>query len=147
MDTLENIDPDDIEFLLKDVEKSFGFRFDQTSLKNVSTFGELCDVITGKLEGRDTNDCTTQQAFYKLRSALCEELLIDSNSIIPGTELLKLFPAPGRRQKIRAFHDRLGFNVIILGVRPWLRWSLFLGIILSLAALFFYWPLALCGLL
>ena len=67
---LKNIDPEDVGDVLKKVEKSFGFKFGDTELKDVKTFGELCDIITYKVQGDSTNDCTTQQAFYKLKTAI-----------------------------------------------------------------------------
>lgn len=48
---LKNIDPEDVGDVLRKVEKSFGFKFGDTELKDVKTFGELCDIITNKVRG------------------------------------------------------------------------------------------------
>src|SRR5215470_10735125 len=52
---LKNVDSGDIEDVLKKVEKSFDFQFGETELKNVKTFGELCDIITTKVQGVNIN--------------------------------------------------------------------------------------------
>lgn len=100
LDTYElcNIDPEDISDVLVKVEKSFGFKFGDTELKDTKTFGELCDIITSKVQGVNSNDCTTQQAFYKLRNAIADTLQIDKTGITPDTDLQKLFPKNIRRQ-------------------------------------------------
>ena len=61
---LRDIDSEDIEDLLLRVEKSFGIKFAEKELFHVSTFGELCDHITNKMELENSEDCTSQQAFY-----------------------------------------------------------------------------------
>jgi hypothetical protein len=46
LDTYElfNVDPDEISDVLVKIQKSFGFQFGDTELKDVKTFGELCDI-------------------------------------------------------------------------------------------------------
>lgn len=82
-----NVDPDDISDVLIKIEKSFGFRFGDTELKDVKTFGELCDIITSKVPGENSSDCTTQQAFYKVRNAIADVLLLDKASLTPDSDL------------------------------------------------------------
>ena len=41
---LKSIDPEDIGDLLLAVEKPFEFQFADGDLKDVKTFGELCDI-------------------------------------------------------------------------------------------------------
>jgi len=143
---LKNIDPDDISDVLVKVEKSFGFKFGDTELKDVKTFGELCDIITAKVQGDNVNDCTTQQGFYKLRSAIAATQLIDKNFITPVTNLQQLFPRHNRRQKIKDLQNELGMPVDILDIKAWLGWTIFIGIIVSLIMFFFKWQFALSGL-
>ncbi len=50
---LRNIDPDEISDVLVKVEKSFGIKFGDTELIDVSTFGNLCDIIVKKVGGND----------------------------------------------------------------------------------------------
>src|SRR6266487_5227285 len=97
---LKNIHSDDISDVLERVQKSFGFKFGDKELKDVKTFGELCDIITNKIQGDNSNDCTTQQAFYKVRNAIATSLLTDKTVIMTDTDLATLFPRHDRRQKI-----------------------------------------------
>jgi acyl carrier protein len=147
-DTYElcNVDPDDISDVLVKVEKSFRFKFGDTELKDVKTFGELCDIITNKVQGDNSNDCTTQQAFYKLRDAIADSLLIDKKSITQDTDLQFLFPRQNRRQKVKEVKIRLDARFDILEIKEWLKWTYFVGIITSLIMFFFKWQYALSGL-
>lgn len=67
---LNNIDPENIEDLLVKVEKSFNIKFVGNELIALLTFGELCDHIVNKIKLDHSDNCTTQQAFYKLRNAI-----------------------------------------------------------------------------
>src|SRR5690606_1879544 len=100
--------------VLVKVEKSFGFKFGDTELKDTKTFGELCDIITNKVQGDNSNDCTTQQAFYNLRNAIADILLIDKTGITPDTDLQKLFPKNIRRQSFKNINRHLGFKTNVL---------------------------------
>jgi hypothetical protein len=85
---LKNIDPDDISDLLIKVENSFNITFSDTELTHISMFGELCDHIANKIQLDHTDDCTSQQAFYKLRDAISLILQIDKKK-----DLHKSFPS------------------------------------------------------
>lgn len=141
-----NVDPDDISDVLVKVQKSFGFKFGETELKDVKTFGELCDIITSKIQGDTVNDCTTQQAFYKTRNAIANTLVIDKNSITPDTDLQTLFPQQNLRQKAKEVKIKLNSQFDILQIKEWLKWIYFVGIIISLFMFFFKWKYALSGL-
>jgi acyl carrier protein len=77
---LKNVDSEDLDDVLMKIEKSFHFKFETTELKDVKTFGHLCDIIINKIQGKNIDDCTTQQAFYKLRDAIASSLYIDNNT-------------------------------------------------------------------
>jgi acyl carrier protein len=143
---LSNVDPDDISDVLVKVEKSFDFKFGHTELKDVKTFGELSDIITNKVQGDNSNDCTTQQAFYKLRDAIADTLTIDKKFITQDTELQELFPRNCRRQKVKEINVRLDAHLEILEIKEWLKWTYLAGIIISLVGFFFKWQFALTGL-
>jgi len=148
LDTFElcNIDPEDISDVLVKVEKSFGFKFGDTELKDTKTFGELCDIIISKVQGDNSNDCTTQQAFYKLRNAIADTLLIDKNGITPDTDLQKLFPKIIRRQSLKAIDEHLGFKTKILRPKHSITGTLAIIFIVSLIGLFVSWQAGLIGL-
>lgn len=144
---LKNIDPDDVGDVLQKVEKSFGFQFGETELKDVKTFGELCDIITNKVQGDSSNDCTTQQAFYKLREAITATLHIDKSSLTIDTRLQDLFPRKHRREQIKVLESILGFQTKVLRPKHWVTTSLFILLLASIGGLFFYWQVGLAGLL
>jgi hypothetical protein len=143
---LRKIDSDDVSDVLLQVEKSFGFKFGKRELEHVTTFGELCDLITDKVQGDETSDCTTQQAFYKLREAIAAICLADRNGIKPETRLLTLFPRKGRRKKIETLGHTLGFDPDLLSIKDWMGLLIFSAIIGSLITFFFVWQIAIAGL-
>jgi hypothetical protein len=142
---LRNIDPDDISDVLAKIETSFDIKFGDMELKGVRNFGELCDIITNKVQGYNVNDCTTQQAFYKLRNAIAATQFIDKDSIVPNTTLKQLFPRHKRIQKIGELQNELGMPVDILDTKAWIGWTIVIGIVLSLFMFFFKWQFALSG--
>jgi len=144
---LKNIDPDDIGDVLQKAEKSFGFHFGDTELKDVKTFGELCDIITNKVQGDNSIDCTTQQAFYKLRDTIATTLHVNKSTLLTvDTRLRDLFPKKHRRQQIKAIESALGFQTKVLRPKHWIMTSLFLLLLASFVGLFFYWQTGLAGL-
>lgn len=144
---LRNIDPEDVSDVLLKVEKSFDIEFGQTELEGVNTFGELCDIIVNKVQGNNRADCTTQQAFYKIRNAIAEVLVIDKNSLTPATKLQQLFPKNMCRQNISSVEKLSGFKSGILRPKYWIAGAFVFMIVGSIAGLFFFWKIALAILL
>jgi hypothetical protein len=144
---LKNIDPDDIADLLGKVEKSFNIRFGHTELMHISSFGELCDHIAGKIQLQHSSYCTSQQAFYQLREAIASTLPIDKKSISTDSSLADLFPAKSRRSKIRKLEGYLGFKLTILRPPSWVTGMLSIILLSSFITLFFVWQIGLPGLL
>lgn len=143
---LKNIDPDDVGDVLLKVERSFGFKFGDTELKDVKTFGELCDIIASKVQGNHLDDCTTQQAFYKVRQAIARTLGIDGKVITVDTQLQNLFPRKQRHGHVRAFEKDLGLSTKLLRPKHWVTNSLLLLLFASLGGLIFYVQIGLSGL-
>lgn len=144
---LDNYEDEDIFDIVIKLEASFGLKFEKDAFYNVKTFGNLCDVITNKVEGANSNDCTTQQAFYKVRNAIAATQLINKNAINTDTELKDIFPRDNRRQKIKQLQAELGLPLNILHIKSWLGWTIFIGIVASLITFFIKWQLAISGLL
>jgi hypothetical protein len=145
--TLDNYEDEDIFDVVEKLETSFGLKFEKDAFYNVKTFGDLCDIITNKVEGVNSDDCTTQQAFYKVRNAIAATQLIDKNSINIDTELQDIFPRKNRMQKIKQLQLELGLPLNILDIKSWLGWTIFIGIVASLIMFFFKWQFAVSGLL
>jgi hypothetical protein len=143
---LDNIDPEDIGDTLLKLEKSFGTKFADNSFKDAKTFGDICDIIESQINDTDIDDCTTQQAFYKVRGAIGLTQTFDERNIEPQTKLEDIFPRSNRRQNVKYFQQALGFSVDILTMKNWLAVTIFVGFTLSLIAFFFSWQVAVAGL-
>lgn len=142
---LTDFDSEDIEDFLVEVEASFGIQFVQNELLHVKTFGQLSDHITGKIKRTNVQDCTGQQAFYKLRNAISRTRGIDRSTIRPNLDLNNVFPRASRRQEINAIEKELGFKLSILRPRKWITAMLALLLVICFLALFLYWKIALLG--
>lgn len=134
---LKNTAREDIEFLLVEIEKSFGIHFKENELADVKTFGELCERIKDKIELENTNDCTTQQAFYKLRSGIADLFDFDAKTISPEDYLSYFFPRNGRRKKIALLEKHLGFKINLLKPPDWIVFVLLIIFLGSFIGLFF----------
>jgi len=143
---LDNIDPEDFGDTLLKLEKSFGIKFADNSMKDAKTFGDICDVIENHIILADKDDCTTQQAFYKIRKAIGLTQNFDVSNIEPQTQLADIFPRSNRRQNVKHFQEELGFSVDILTMKTWLALTILIGFIASLVAFFFSWQYAVTGL-
>ncbi|QKZ13608.1 hypothetical protein [Spirosoma sp. KUDC1026] len=117
MKTLE-LDPEDVNEVLDQIEQSFNVDFQKASLADIQTFGKLVDWISASMPQLDTDDCTNQQAFYKLRDELCGTLAIDKANVSPSTELATLFDEKTREKQTKQLEQRLGFPVNILVFKP-----------------------------
>lgn len=143
---LSDIDPEDFGDTLLKLEKSFGVKFADNSMKDAKTFGDICDIIESQLNHTDKDDCTTQQAFYKVRKAIGLTQNFDESNIEPQTKLETIFPRSNRRQNVKHFQQTLGFSVDILSMKTWLALTLAAGFIISLIAFFFSWQYAVASL-
>jgi hypothetical protein len=144
---LDNYEDEDIFDVVLKLEKSFGLKFEKDTFDNVKTFGELRDIITSKVQGVNSDDCTSQQAFNRIRNAIASTQLIDKNSVKPDTKLQDIFPRYKRRQKIKELQVELGTPIDILDIKSWIGWTIFIGIVASLIVFFFKWQLAFGSLL
>jgi len=144
---LDNYEDEDIFDVVLKLEKSFGLKFENDAFYNVTTFGDLCDIFTNNLQGDNSDDCTTQQAFYKVRNAIATTQLIDTKSITLDTKLQDIFPRHNRKQKIKVLQNELNITFKILDIKSWLGWTIFIGIVTSLIMFFFNWQFAITGLL
>lgn len=143
---LSNVDTDDISDVLVKVEKSFGFKFGNTELKEVKTFGELCDIITSKVPGENSSECTTQQAFYKVRNAIANVLLLDKATLTPDSDLQNILPRNIRRHSIKAIDKELGFKTNVLRPKHSITGILVVILLASFVGLFVFWQAGLIGL-
>lgn len=115
---------DDYNDLIKEVERSFDIHLDKSDLKNIQTFGELCDAVSEKISLNNIGEKNHQQAFLKLRTAIASVKKVDKQSLLPETKLSDLFPRKGRIKAIRELEFELGFSLRVL--RPFLLIELLL---------------------
>lgn len=144
---LKDIDPDDISDLLVKVEKSFDITFGDAELMHISTFGELCDHIADKIQLDNSDDCTSQQAFYKLRDVISSTHQIDKKIITTNFYLANILPRQSRRSGTRKLEEQLGFKLNISRPQHWVTTTLVILLLTSFVGLFFNWQIGLLGLL
>jgi hypothetical protein len=142
---LKDIDSEDISDLLKEIEKSFNIKFEGDELAYITNFGELCDHITNKMQLEDSDGCTSQQAFYKLRNAMSSELQIDKDEITRQRKLEELLPKKIRRTILKKLEQKLDFKLKILTSPDWVIFPLLIILLLSFICFFFSWKLAVSG--
>jgi hypothetical protein len=143
---LKNVDPEDIEDLLVKVETSFDIKFVGNELIHITTFGLLCDHIANKIQLEKLDDCTSQQAFYKLRDSISSTLNIDKKTISTSLPLTNFLPRQSRRSRIKKLEEHLGFKLNILRPPHWVTITLMVLLLASIVGLFFNWQIGLSGL-
>ncbi len=117
--TYLRIDPEDLDDVLTKIEQSYSITFGTNDLRQVETFGQLCEAITEKIQLAEVGDCTSQQAFYKLRQSMVDVLHIDRQTIRPTTKLAVLFPKSTRIPCIRELEKNQGFSFNVLEPSPY----------------------------
>lgn len=142
---LKYTDPEDLEDLFLKVETSFNVKFTERELAYINSFGELCDYIGGKIQLENSDDCTSQQAFYKLREAVSNLLYLEKKAISPELKLSELFPRKNRRVKIKELGKQLDLTLNLLHPPYWLSRTLAIILFFSFVGLFFNWQLCLLG--
>lgn len=133
------IDSEDLEDMLLKIEDSFDIRFETNELAHVRTYGEFCDAIIDKISLGHSEDCTTQQAFYKLREAITKSTETEKKEITPTTELAEIFPRKTRKNQIKTFEKNLGFKLSILRPPHFVTGFLVILLLASLITLFIEW--------
>lgn len=142
--TTLSIDAEDIEDILVKIERSFDIKFEINEFKDAETFDNFLSIILSKMKLENTNDCTAQQAFYKLRKAILEDNKI-SIEITPRTELSDIFPRETRKQAIKKLEKKLGIKLDILTPKMLIIRLLILFLIVSFIGLFIQPNLGVAG--
>lgn len=137
------IDHEDLAFtILPQLERSFGIKFQPGDFSSEVTYGQLCKLIQARLLAKNANDCTSQQAFYKLRHALRQQL--GEVVVQPATRLADLLPARRREAAIK-LTTGLGMKLDLLKMPDKAAFSGTLLLLVSLLCLFFNQSLGLTG--
>jgi acyl carrier protein len=138
--------PEDIEDTLRLIEKSYDIKFEANELGHVRTFGQLTDHIISKIKLDDKNDCTDQQAFYKLRTSIEQVKGLKTSTISPMTHLTELFPRQSRKIEISKIEKQLAVDLKVLRPRHAVTYSLIILLVLSIVGLFIKWQFGVIGL-
>jgi acyl carrier protein len=143
---VENIDSEDAGDLLVKIEKSFDIKFGDTELMHIKTLGELCDHVINKIQLDNSDDCTTQQAFYKLRDAITTLFCVDNKAITTEVPLDNFLPRQKRKEQIKDLENYLNVHLNILRPPHWVTNTLLILLLVSIVGLFFKWEYGLLGL-
>ncbi len=143
----KNVDPLDIDDVLIKIETSFNIHFNRTLFIDVTTFGQFCDIVVGQIKLGDSESCTTQQAFYKLRNAISNVVNVNKNDIRPKTSLAELLSRDNRLNIIADIESELGFKTHILQPKQWIVGALVLLLIVFIIECFFAWKIGVPGIL
>ena len=136
-------EPTDIEDILKKIEISYHIHFEKEEFPHTLTFGKLCDAVIAKIALEDRKDCTSQQAFYKLRLAISKTMNIEKQKIEPETNLKDIFIRRNRMHQIIKVEKELGFALNILEPHLIIVIGFIFMFLCSVGLLFFNWVLAL----
>jgi len=142
---LDQYELENIEDTLPQIENYFNFKFEDKELVNLKTLGDLYDLTKDKIKLLKVNDCTTQQAFYKLRNAIIITQNIDRRDVIPATLLKDIFPRKGRKIIVKRIEQVIGFELNLLVPPKFVVNSLLYTLLASIVGLFFIWQYALIG--
>ena len=77
---LKDFEIEELEFMIPQIEKMYNFEFEKDETYTVNNFEELCELIIEKINLKNVDSCTSQQAFYKLRNSLIETKIIERES-------------------------------------------------------------------
>lgn len=142
-----NINPEDINGVFDKIQTSFNIVFSAEELRVIQNFGQLCNLVTHKVRGKQKEDCSNQQAFYKLRLAIADTLSVPEDDIFPETMIAILFPRKLRRSQIAKIEQVLGIKTKIIRGPYWLTASLVLILFASFIGTFLDWTIGLFGIL
>ena len=134
---MSNIDPEDVGDVLLKIERSFNIRFTDEDLTHIKTFGALCDLVVDKVKQVQSDSCTTQQAFYKLRNAINAKKPIEKCDLKPQSKLCELFPRDSRIEVVADLENEMGFHVNLLQPKRWIVY-VFAGLLMAAIALSFF---------
>lgn len=100
----------DIDEIIITIEKSFDIKIDDKDSNGIKTYGDFETLILSKINGDEKNDCTSQQAFYKLRNIISETFNINKEDIKLETKLDQIFPKKNRIKNIQLLEKELSIK-------------------------------------
>jgi len=142
---LEHVELEDISDAIITIQQSFQISFREDELASIKVFDDLCNLVHEKIKLEDHDDCTSQQAYYKLSQALSHTLNLSKLHLSPETLIEHIIPRRNRIKNVKMLEDSLDMRLFILSPPGWLTGVLILIFILSLLAFFIDWAIAVPG--
>lgn len=115
---LDSDEIEDLEFSLSEFEKRYGIHITQDELSSIESIEQLTGAIANKFNYENVENCTNQQAFYKLRN------ILNNHEIKPNTKLEELISRKNRIQKLKEIEKELGFKLEFLQPKKVIRYAL-----------------------
>jgi len=132
----DNADLENIEDLIPSIEKMYKINFQENELAGLANFDQFCEKIVAKINLENVDNCTTQQAFYKLRKSIVDLGIAEKNELNIETKLKEIFPRKNRRKIVRSLEKNIGFELNLINPPQIISISLFILILVSIVFLF-----------
>ena len=142
---LKDFEIEELELMIPQIEKMYNFEFEKDKTIIVNSFEELCDLIIEKINLKNIESCTSQQAFYKLRNSFAETQIIEKENLNTETPLKILFPRKNRKSLIAKVERNIKFKLDILKAPDFITKSLFVIAAISFLLLFIYSGIGIIG--
>lgn len=142
---LTNVGPDDISIILAKIQRSFNVQLDNEGLKDVDSFGSLCDLIVSKIILDKAENCSAQHAFYKIRCIISAVAGVDKDAIKPHTKLHSILSEDDCHQVIVAIENDFDLKLNLLQPKHRLVALFVFSFVSSVVACFYNRPLGLSG--
>lgn len=128
---------EDLELAIMRFEQDYGVTYANDAFTNVKSIAELINVICAPISKENKVDCTSQQAFYKLKSVL--QKYADGAVITPTSQLEMLIKRKHRISTIKNIESELGFELKVLKPIELVEVTLW-AVLLCLIVMLFYIP-------
>ena len=143
----DNADLENIEDLIPSIEKMYKINFEENELAELANFDEFCEKIVAKINLENVDNCTTQQAFYKLRKSIMDLGIAEKNELHTETKLKEIFPRKNRRKIVKSLEKNIGFELNLINPPQIISISLFILILVSIVFLFINFKIAILGII
>ncbi|WP_121965127.1 hypothetical protein [Myroides sp. N17-2] len=126
---------EDLDYAIEDFVNEYDLPLDPKRLAIVKNVAEMIELLVSTFKQERKEGCTSQQAFYKLRTVL--QKYTNESDIKPSTRLEELFPKQNRIENIKRVEEELGIKLSILKPKDSVA-AMFVVTFLGLFALLFF---------
>jgi acyl carrier protein len=93
--------------LIMEFEKVFGIEIPDAHAEKLTTVGSVYDYIYNRVQSDQTNRCTTQIVFYRLRKYCIRRFNISKTEFTTQMDLNSIFPIENRRDEYKSFSNSM----------------------------------------